>query len=302
MPQDSVIDTFSIKKQLLEAGAHFGHQTSRWHPRMKEYIFTQRNHIHIIDLEKTVLALVEACRFVSDTASQGKIVLFVGTKKQAQEPVEQEARRCGMPFVTQRWIGGMLTNFAAIQSRVDYLVSLEDRKSRGEFSFLSKKETLKLEKTIQKMNRQMGGFKEMTTLPGALFIIDLSREMVAVAEARRAGIPIVAIVDTNCSPDGIDYPIPANDDAVRAIRLVCSSIADAVLEGVAIKDGTGGGGELVGEGEEIPEVLTFAPEEAEDLTHMEAEQADADYNSNGERAEGENGGGGDGLQERPSEG
>ena len=259
MPKDSVVDALTIKKQLLESGAHFGHQTSRWNPRMKSYIFTQRNRIHIIDLEKTVQLLNEACRFVTDTVSQGRSILLVGTKKQAQEPLEQEAKRCGMPYVNQRWIGGMLTNFAVIQSRIDYLVGLEDRKSRGEFNVLVKKEALKLEKVIQRMNRQMGGIKEMTTLPGAVFIIDISKETVAVAEAKRAGIPIVAVVDTNCNPDGIDYLIPANDDAVRAIKLLCSIIADAVLAGVVARQKAEGEGELPAEGQGIPQVLTFAP-------------------------------------------
>lgn len=284
MPQESVIDTLSIKKQLLEAGAHFGHQTSRWHPRMKDYIFTQRNRIHIIDLEKTVTLLDVACRFVTDAVSQGGLVLFVGTKKQAQEPVEQEAKRSGMPFVNLRWIGGMLTNFSAIQGRVDYLVGLEDRKSRGEFNFLPKKEKLKLDRTIQRMNQQMGGFKEMTSLPSALFVIDISKEVVALAEAKRMKIPIVAIVDTNCNPDGIDYAIPGNDDAVRAIKLICSKIADAVLAGAAIRESSEREGVVPGEGGELPKVLTFAPGEPEDSTHREAKQGDTDNNSDGKGA------------------
>ena len=227
-----MVESVSIK-QLLEAGAHFGHQTSRWNPRMKSYIFTQRDGIHIIDLEQTLSMLDKACEFVRDLVAEGGDILFVGTKKQAQEVVEQEAKRCGMCYVNQRWLGGMLTNFSTIQSRIDYLVHLEDRESRGGFDFLPKKEALTLRKEIVRLNRPMAGFKEMTALPGALFLVDPTKEKIALAEANRAGIPVVAIVDTNCNPDVIDYPIPANDDAIRAVRLVCSKIADAVLEGKA---------------------------------------------------------------------
>jgi len=221
-------------KQLLEAGAHFGHQTSRWHPRMKRYIFTKRNGIHIIDLEQTTTMLEKACDFVRQVAADGDHILFVGTKKQAQESIEEEANRCGMHYVNQHWIGGVLTNFATIQARIDYLVRLEDQQSRGEFNRLPKKEALKLEEKIIRLNRQMGGIKEMTSLPGALFIIDPTQERIALAEAKRAKIPVVAVADTNCNPDELDYPIPANDDAIRAIKLVCSKIADAVIEGKAI--------------------------------------------------------------------
>ncbi len=223
-------DTATIK-QLLEAGAHFGHQTSRWHPRMKKYIFTKRNGIHIIDLEQTASMLDQACDFIRQVVAEGSSVLFVGTKKQAQEVVGEEAKRCEMYYVTQRWLGGTLTNFATIQSRIDYLVRLEDQQTRGEFSRLPKKEALKLEKQISRLNQQLGGFKEMVNLPGALFIIDPVKEKIALAEAKRIGIPVVAIVDTNCNPDEIDYTVPANDDAIRAIKLICSKIADAVIEG-----------------------------------------------------------------------
>ena len=218
-------------KQLLEAGAHFGHQTSRWHPRMKKYIFTKREGIHIIDLEQTASMLDKACEFVQNVVAEGGRILFVGTKKQAQESIEEAAKRCNMYYVNQRWIGGVLTNFATIQSRIDYLVRLEDQQARGEFSRLPKKEALKLEKEISRLNRQMGGFKEMTILPAALFIVDPPKERIALAEAKRVGIPVVAIADTSCNPDEIDYPIPANDDAIRAIKLICDKIADAVLEG-----------------------------------------------------------------------
>ncbi len=223
-------DTATIK-QLLEAGAHFGHQTSRWHPRMKQYIFTKRNGIHIIDLEQTASMLDNACKFISQLVADGGHILFVGTKKQAQESISEEAKRCGMYYVNQRWIGGVLTNFPTIQSRIDYLVRLEDQQSRGEFSRLPKKEALKLGEEIARLNQQMGGFKEMVRLPDALFIIDPVKERIALAEARRVRIPVVSVVDTNCNPDEIDHPIPGNDDAIRAIRLVCSKIADAVIEG-----------------------------------------------------------------------
>jgi len=223
-------DTATIK-QLLEAGVHFGHQTSRWHPHMKQYIFTKRNGIHIIDLEQTASMLNEACKFISQVVAGGGHILFVGTKKQAQESIADEAKRCGMYYVNQRWIGGVLTNFPTIQSRIDYLVRLEDQQSRGEFSRLPKKEALKLNEEIVRLNQHMGGFKEMVSLPNALFIIDPVKERIALAEARRVGIPVVSVVDTNCNPDEIDHPIPGNDDAIRAIRLICSKVADAVIEG-----------------------------------------------------------------------
>lgn len=223
-------DTITVK-QLLEAGAHFGHQTGHWHPKMKNYIFTQRNGIHIIDLEQTVTLLNKACAFVREMVGNGQSILFVGTKKQGQDIVEEEAKRCGMFYVNQRWLGGMLTNFNTIQGRIDYLVRLEDKKSRGDLDYLSKKDKLKVEKEMAKLNKLMGGFKEMTTLPGALFIIDPTKEKIALSEAQKVGVKIVATVDTNCNPDGIDYIIPANDDAIKAIKVICSHIADAVLEG-----------------------------------------------------------------------
>jgi len=223
-------DNITIK-QLLEAGAHFGHQTSRWHPRMKSYIFTKRNGIHIIDLEQTAALLDKACKFVKQVITDGGTILFVGTKKQAQQAIEEEARRCGMFYVNQRWLGGVLTNFATIQARIDYLVRLEDQRARGEFKRLPKKEALKLDEEIARLNKQVGGFKEMTSIPSLLFIIDPAKERIALAEAKRVGVPVVAVVDTNCNPDEIDYPIPANDDAIRAVKLICSKIADAVIEG-----------------------------------------------------------------------
>jgi small subunit ribosomal protein S2 len=220
-------------KQLLEAGAHFGHQTSRWHPRMKKYIFTKREGIHIIDLEQTTTMLAKACGYITQVVADGGKVLFVGTKKQAQEAIEEAAKRCNMYYVNQRWIGGVLTNFATIQSRIDYLVRLEDQQARGEFNRLPKKEAMKLDKEIARLNRLMGGFKEMTSLPAVLFIVDPPKEKIALAEAKRIGIPVVGIADTSCNPDELDYPIPANDDAIRAIKLICNKIADAVLEGTS---------------------------------------------------------------------
>ena len=223
-------ETVSMKL-LLEAGVHFGHQVGRWNPKMKTYIFSQRNGIHIIDLEQTVVLLGKVCNFIREVVAGGENIIFVGTKKQAQEAVEQEAKRCGMFYVNQRWLGGMLTNFSTIQSRIDYLVRLEDRKARGELERLPKKEALKLDKEMAHLNRLLGGVKEMTRIPGALFIIDPSKERNAIAEAKRVGVPIVAIVDTNCDPDEVDYPIPGNDDAIRAVALFCAVIADAVLQG-----------------------------------------------------------------------
>jgi len=218
-------------KLLLEAGVHFGHQVARWNPKMKQYIFSQRNGIHIIDLEQTVTMLGKACIFIREVVERGEDVIFVGSKKQAQDAIKQEATRCGAFFVNQRWLGGMLTNFSTIQSRIDYLVRLEDRKARGELERLPKKEVLKLEKEMAHLNRLLGGVKEMERIPGALFIVDPTKERNAVAEAKRVGVPIVSIVDTNCDPDEIDYPIPGNDDAIRAVALFCGVIAEAVLEG-----------------------------------------------------------------------
>ena len=258
-------DTVTIK-QLLEAGAHFGHQTSRWHPRMKTYIFTKRNGIHIIDLEQTVGMLDKACDFIQQVAAEGGSILFVGTKKQAQESIVEEAQRCGMYYVNQRWLGGVLTNFATIQARIDYLVRLEDRQAKGDFSRLPKKEALKLEDEILRLNRQIGGIKEMTSLPSALFIIDPTKERIALAEAKRVGVPVVAIVDTNCNPAEIDYPIPANDDAIKTIRLICSKISDSVIEGktgeveVPIEEGQAEGLDEL-ETTDISEPLIFTPDE-----------------------------------------
>lgn len=219
-------------KTLLEAGVHFGHQTRRWDPKMKPFIFTERNGIHIIDLQQTVTRLSDAMSFVRELAAGGKTVMFVGTKKQAQETIEQEAARAGMPYVNQRWMGGMLTNFKTIQTRIKRLSDLTAQKERGDFDRLPKKEAASLDEEIQKLTRLLGGMQKLNRLPDAVFIVDPHREALAVAEARRLALPLVAMVDTNCNPDVVDYPVPANDDAIRAIRLLTSKIADAVLEGI----------------------------------------------------------------------
>jgi small subunit ribosomal protein S2 len=223
-------------KSLLEAGVHFGHQTRRWNPKMRKFIFTERNGIHILDLAQTVDCLEKAYTFVRDLVSEGGTVLFVGTKRQAQETIETESQRCGMPYVTTRWLGGTLTNFQTIQNRIDYLVRLEDAKARGDFENLPKKERLKKEEEITRLNRYLRGIKEMTSLPGAIYIVDTTKEDIAVAESTRMGTPIVSLVDTNCNPDVIDYPIPSNDDAIRAIKLITGRIADAVLDGLTARE------------------------------------------------------------------
>lgn len=218
-------------KQLLEAGVHFGHQTRRWNPKMAPYIFTERNGIYIIDLQQTVRKVEEAYNFVREMVSEGKTVLFVGTKKQAQDSVREEAERCGMFYVNQRWLGGMLTNFQTIRKRIERLHELENMEAEGVFDILPKKEVIKLVAEREKLQKFLGGIKNMKELPGVVFIIDPRKEKIAVSEARRLGIPIVAIVDTNCDPDEIDYVIPGNDDAIRAVRLLTSKMADAVIEG-----------------------------------------------------------------------
>ena len=218
-------------KQLLEAGVHFGHQTRRWNPKMAKYIFTERNGIYIIDLQKTVKKLDEAYNFVRDTAAQGGEILFVGTKKQAQESIRDEATRCGMHYVNARWLGGMMTNFRTIRKRIDRMEQLKTMQADGTFDMLPKKEVIKHLGEIEKLEKYLGGVKEMKKLPGALFIVDTRKERNAIAEAHRLGIPVVAIADTNCDPDEIDYPIPGNDDAIRAIRLISSIMANAMIEG-----------------------------------------------------------------------
>lgn len=241
-------------KQLLEAGVHFGHQTRRWNPKMKRFIFTERNGIYIIDLQKTVKEVEKAYYFVRDIAMDNKTVLFVGTKKQAQESIEAEAKRCGMYYVSNRWLGGMLTNFKTIKSRVARLNKIEEMEQNGDMELLPKKEVIQLMHEKEKLLKNLGGIREMKNLPGALFVVDPRKEHIAIAEARNLGIPVVAIVDTNCDPDEVDYPIPGNDDAIRAVKLITSKMADAVLEGKQ-------GEQMEEEAEEAAEVLTEAEEE-----------------------------------------
>jgi small subunit ribosomal protein S2 len=218
-------------KALLETGVHFGHRTKRWNPKMKTFIYTERNGIHIIDLQQTIAALDRAYTMIRDTVSEDGVVLFVGTKRQAQESLAEQAQRCGMPYVNQRWLGGTLTNWRTIRQRIEYLLNLEERQERGDFERLIKKEALQLEREIAKLNQRLSGIKDMRRLPDVLFITDVRREATAVKEANKLDIPIIAMVDTNCDPDPIDYIIPANDDAIRANKLIITKIADAVIEG-----------------------------------------------------------------------
>ena len=218
-------------KQLLEAGVHFGHQTRRWNPKMAPYIFTERNGIYIIDLQKTVKKLEEAYMFIREVSANGGEILFVGTKKQAMDSIKEEAERCGMPFVNARWLGGMLTNFSTIKRRIKRLEQLKNMEADGTFDMLPKKEVIKLKLEREKLEKFMGGITEMKKQPAAMFIVDPRKERIAVLEAKKLGIPIVAIVDTNCDPDEVDYVIPGNDDAIRAVKLIAGAMADAVIEG-----------------------------------------------------------------------
>ena len=233
--KETTQDTLTMKS-LLEAGLHFGHQTQRWHPRMKQYIFAQRNGIHIIDLQQSMSLLERASAFVADLVANGQTILFVGTKRQAQDSIEQAASRCEMFYIKNRWLGGMLTNFSTIQKRIDYLINLETEKDKGLFSVLTKKEGLKKQEELDRLNRNFGGVKNMRNLPGALFVVDIGLENIAVLEARKMNIPIVAMVDTDCDPDLVDYPIAANDDAIRSISLTVNCMADAVIEGMARRE------------------------------------------------------------------
>ena len=223
-------------KALLESGVHFGHRTHKWHPKMEPYIFTERNHIHIIDLQKTVRALDEAYKAVRDMAANGGTILFVGTKRQAQDTIQTEAQRCGMPYVTARWLGGMLTNWRTIRERVNELERLERMRDKGDFSKLTKKEALLLERKMEKLEMRLGGIRNMAGLPDMVFVVDIRRENTAVHEANLLNIPVVAMVDTNCDPSDIDYVIPSNDDAIRAIKLIVGKIADAVIEGKNMRE------------------------------------------------------------------
>lgn len=237
-------------KQLLEAGVHFGHQTRRWNPKMAEYIFTERNGIYIIDLQKTVKKLDEAYNFVKEVSMEGKSVLFVGTKKQAQDSIKEEAERAGAYYVNARWLGGMLTNFSTIRRRIARLKQLRAMQEDGTFDLLPKKEVIKLNLEIDKLEKFMGGIKDMPEMPGAMFIVDPRKEKIAVAEAKKLNIPVVAIVDTNCDPDEIDYVIPGNDDAIRAVKLIAGAMADAIIEG---REGQMGAAEINEDADEAEE-------------------------------------------------
>ena len=247
-------------KQLLEAGVHFGHQTRRWDPKMAEYIFQARNGIHIIDLQKTSKKLDEAYKFIKDQAEEGKTILFVGTKKQAQECVKEAAEKCNMYYVDQRWLGGMLTNFGTIQGRIQRLKKLEAMQEDGTFELLPKKEVIELKKEIEKLEKNLGGIKEMDKTPGVMFVVDPKKERIAILEARKLGIPVVGLVDTNCNPEDVDYAIPGNDDAIRAVKLITDVMANAVIEGRQGEDA------LVTE--EVKEAMTENAEEAKDIEEV----------------------------------
>lgn len=238
-------------KELLEAGVHFGHLTRRWNPKMRPYIFTERNGVHIIDLAQTARSLTRACDAVRTTVARGGTVLYVGTKKQGADNLRLGAERVGMPYVTHRWLGGMLTNWVTMRQRVGYLVDLENRRDRGEFAVLTKREALLLDREIEKLNQRLGGIKGLSDLPDMLFIIDTLREDIAVKEASTLGIPVVAIVDTNCNPDPIQYVIPSNDDAIRALKLIIDKISAAVEEGLALRESTMAEAMMGGEGESV---------------------------------------------------
>ena len=247
-------------KQLLEAGVHFGHQTRRWDPKMAEYIFQARNGIHIIDLQKTSKKLDEAYSFIKEQAEEGKTILFVGTKKQAQECVKEAAEKCNMYYVDQRWLGGMLTNFGTIQGRIQRLKKLEAMQEDGTFELLPKKEVIELKKEIEKLEKNLGGIKEMDKTPGVMFVVDPKKERIAILEARKLGIPVVGLVDTNCNPEDVDYAIPGNDDAIRAVKLITDVMANAVIEGRQGEDA------LVTE--EVKEAMTENAEEAKDIEEV----------------------------------
>ena len=256
-------------KQLLEAGVHFGHQTRRWDPKMAEYIFQARNGIHIIDLQKTSKKLDEAYAFLKEQVEEGKTVLFVGTKKQAQECVKEAALKCGMYYVDQRWLGGMLTNFDTIQKRIQRLKDLEAMEQDGTFEVLPKKEVILLKKEMEKLERNLGGIKEMDKLPGVIFLVDPKKERIAILEAKKLNIPVIGLVDTNCNPEELDYPIPGNDDAIRAVKLIADVMANAVIEGKQ--------GESFETGEEQQEeVATEEPTKIEEVVANEEENKEVE--------------------------
>ena len=263
-------------KQLLEAGVHFGHQTRRWDPRMAEYIFQARNGIHIIDLQKTSKKLDEAYAFMREQAEEGKTFLFVGTKKQAQECMKEAADKSGMYYVNQRWLGGMLTNFDTIRTRVERLKELETMEQDGTFEVLPKKEVILLKKEMEKLEKNLGGIKDMTEIPGVLFVVDPKKEHIAILEAKKLGIPVVGLIDTNCNPEDLDYVIPGNDDAIRAVKLIADTMANAIIEGRQ-------GESMVMT--DVEEEMTEAAEEVEDQVTMEEVVAEAETEETAEDAE-----------------
>jgi len=262
-------------KSLLEAGVHFGHQKRRWNPKMDDFIFAHRNGIHIIDLQKTLYKIQEAAEFLTDIAAAGKRILYVGTKKQARDTIINEAERSNSLYISNRWLGGTLTNFRTIESRIQHLINLETRRETGEFTLLSKKESLGYDEQINRLNKNLIGIKEMTEMPGAMFIIDIGKEEIAVAEARRVGIPIVALVDSDCNPELIDYPIPGNDDAIRSIRLISGRMSDAIIEGqnrrMAERTDAGEDSE-----ESAPRMITYSTVTADDIGEETSNQVDSE--------------------------
>ena len=280
--QEQVSEAITMKS-LLEAGVHFGHQKRRWNPKMKRYIFTHRNGIHIIDLQKTLNLVEEAASFLTDVAASGKKILLVGTKKQAQDTIVAEAERSNSLHISNRWLGGTLTNFKTIQTRIDYLVDLESRRDQGEFENLTKKESLKIDEKINKLNRNLSGIKEMTEMPGAMFIIDVGREEIAVTEANRVGIPIVAIVDSDCDPDLIDYPIPGNDDAIRSVRLITKRMSNAIIDGYHLRNSDQSDESSDAAAEASPRMVTYSTVTMAD-SESENETEDSEEGSEAEAA------------------
>tara|TARA_Y100000590_G_scaffold469906_1_gene660569 strand:- start:2665 stop:3678 length:1014 start_codon:yes stop_codon:yes gene_type:complete len=273
-------------KALLEAGVHFGHQKRRWNPKMDRYIFTHRNGIHIIDLQKTLNLVEEAAAFLTDIAASGQKILMVGTKKQAQDTIVLEAERSNSLHISNRWLGGTLTNFKTIQTRIDYLVDLENRRDQGEFENFTKKEALKIDAKIEKLNKNLSGIKEMTDMPGALFIIDVGREEIAVAEANRVGIPIVALVDSDCNPDLIDHPIPGNDDAIRSVRLITGRMSDAIIEGYHQRNAEQSDESAELPLESSPRMVTYSTVTIEESVTEEIEEETEEEVTNNDTAEG----------------
>ena len=274
-PNDNKQENKITMNSLLEAGVHFGHQKRRWNPKMDRFIFAQRNGIHIIDLQKTLNTLIAASEFLTQISSEGKKILLVGTKKQAQDTIKLESERSNSLYVNNRWLGGTLTNFKTIQSRIDHLVGLERRRDEGEFNQLSKRESLRYDEEIERLNRNLSGIKEMTEMPGALLIVDIGKEEIAVAEANRVGIPIVALVDSDCNPDLIDYPIPGNDDAIRSIRLIIGHMSSAIIAGHNQRMSSQTGEEENGsESDSSPRMVTYSTASEEELTENTQEESD----------------------------